>query len=74
MTLTKAMLDAKLKQVAQFEEQYGECTRSRAMKKYCTSEVYRKNVDTFNKSIQQTINAQSWRAKFKTNENEHNEF
>ena len=51
MSLTKTKLDAKLKQIAQFEEKWGECTRSRAMKKYCTDKKYRQRVHSFNKSI-----------------------
>ena len=55
MSLTKTKLDAKLKQIAQFEEKWGECTRSRAMKKYCTNEKYRQNVNAFNKASIETI-------------------
>jgi hypothetical protein len=55
MQLTKQMIDDKLKQIATFEEKYGECTASRAMKKYCTDPNYRANVDAFNKASKETI-------------------
>jgi len=55
MQLTKQMIDDKLKQIATFEEKYGECTESRAMKKYCTNEKYRANVKAFNKASAETI-------------------
>lgn len=55
MKLTKQMIDDKLKQIATFEEKYGECTASRAMKKYCTDPNYRANVDAFNKASKETI-------------------
>ena len=55
MQLTKQMIDDKLKQIATFEEKYGECTASRAMKKYCTDEKYRENVKAFNKASIETI-------------------
>lgn len=55
MQLTKQMIDDKLKQIATFEEKYGECTASRAMKKYCTNEKYRQNVKAFNKASIETI-------------------
>ena len=55
MILTKQMIDDKLKQIATFEEKYGECTESRAMKKYCTNEKYRQNVNAFNKASIETI-------------------
>ena len=53
--LTKEMIDDKLKQIATFEKKYGECTESRAMKKYCTNEKYRQNVKAFNKASIETI-------------------
>ena len=55
MQLTKKMIDDKLKQIALFEAKFGECTESRAMKKYCTNENYRKNVKAFNKASKETI-------------------
>ena len=45
----------KLKQIAIHEKRFGECTRSRAMKKYCTDLNYRANVDAFNKASKETI-------------------
>ena len=53
--LTKKMIDDKLKQIALFEAKFGECTESRAMKKYCTNEKYRQNVRAFNKASIETI-------------------
>lgn len=53
--LTKQMIDEKLKQIAIHEKRFGECTRSRAMKKYCTDPNYRANVDAFNKASKETI-------------------
>ena len=38
MNITKEMMDAKLKQIAEFEAKWGENTRTRAMKKCCTNE------------------------------------
>ena len=55
MKLTKKMIDNKLKQIALFEAQFGECTESKAMKKYCTNERYRQNVNAFNKASIETI-------------------
>lgn len=57
MKLSKQMLDAKLKQIAQFEETYGSDhgqTNVHAMKKFCTDEKYRERVRDFNKSIAET--------------------
>ena len=53
--LTKQMIDDKLKQIAIHEKRFGECTTSRAMKKYCTNEQYRQNVKAFNKASIETI-------------------
>ena len=53
--LTKKIIDDKLKQIALFEAKFGECTESRAMKKYCTNEKYRQNVNAFNKASIETI-------------------
>jgi hypothetical protein len=64
MELSKQMLDAKLKQIAQFEETYGSDhgqTSVHAMKKFCTDEKYRKRVLDFNKSIAET--SQTYRFK-----------
>ena len=55
MQLTKEMIDDKLKQIAIHEERFGECTMTRAMKKYCTNEKYRQNVKAFNKASIETI-------------------
>lgn len=53
--LTKQMIDDKLKQIAIHENRFGECTTTRAMKKYCTNEKYRQNVNAFNKASGKTI-------------------
>jgi hypothetical protein len=53
--LTKQMIDDKLKQIAIHENRFGECTTTRAMKKYCTNEKYRQNVKAFNKASIETI-------------------
>ena len=53
--LTKQMIDDKLKQIAIHENRFGECTTTRAMKKYCTNEKYRQNVNAFNKASSETI-------------------
>ena len=55
MQLTKQMIDDKLKQIAIHEKRFGECTASRAMKKYCTDPNYRANADAFNKASKNTI-------------------
>ena len=51
MNITKEMMDAKLLQIAKFEKKYGECTQSRAMKKYCTDKKYRQRVHDCNKAV-----------------------
>ena len=53
--LTKQMIDNKLKQIAIHENRFGECTTTRAMKKYCLNERYRQNVNAFNKASSETI-------------------
>lgn len=55
MKITKKMMKEKLKQIAEFEAKWGECTKSRAMKKYCTDKRYRDNVHAFNKATANTI-------------------
>ena len=55
MKLTKQMIDEKLRQIAIHEKRFGECTTSRAMKKYCTDPKYRERVTTFNKASIETI-------------------
>lgn len=52
---TKKELADKLKQVEAFEAKWGECTSSRAMRKYCTDEKYRERVHAFNKASINTI-------------------
>lgn len=55
MVITKQMMIDKLKQVDEFEAKYGECTESRAMRKYCTDPKYRERVHAFNKASVETI-------------------
>lgn len=53
--LTKEMIDNKLKQIAIHEKRFGECTTTRAMKKYCTDPKYKANVDAFKQASIETI-------------------
>ena len=55
MIITEQMLADKLKQVNDFEARWGECTESRAMRKYCTDKKYRERVDAFQKASAKTI-------------------
>ena len=48
--LTKEMIEDKLRQIAIHEKRFGECSHTRAMKKYCENERYRQNVNAFNKA------------------------
>ena len=55
---TQAQLDAKLKQILEFEKKYGTDhgqTNVYAMKKYCTDAKYRERVHQFNKASVNTI-------------------
>ena len=51
---TKEELARKLAQVEEFESKWGECTESRAMRKYCTDAKYRERVHAFNKSVKES--------------------
>ena len=53
--LTKEMIEDKLRQIAIHEKRFGECSYTRAMKKYCENERYRQNVNAFNKASKETI-------------------
>ena len=58
MNITQEQLEAKLKQIAEFEEKYGTDhgqTNVYAMKKYCTDAKYRERVTQFNKASINTI-------------------
>mgnify|MGYP003149683589 CR=1 FL=1 len=55
MNITKEMMDAKLKQIAEFEAKWGECGRSRAIKNYCTNEKFRSNVNEFTRTAKNLI-------------------
>lgn len=50
MEITEQMIKDKLKEIDAFEKKYGECTQSRAMRKYCTDSKYRERVKEFNKT------------------------
>ena len=47
--------DAKLKQVTEFEAKYGESTRTKAWKKWCTNTKYRQNEWQFRQNIANSI-------------------
>ena len=55
MKPTKQMLDAKLKQIAQFKKKYGDSPRVTAMEKYCTDKKYRERVHAFQYAVANTI-------------------
>jgi|TARA_B100000902_G_C26744131_1_gene637579 hypothetical protein len=58
MNITQKDLEAKLKQIAEFEEKYGTDhgqTNVYAMKKYCTDAKYRERVQQFNNASINTI-------------------
>jgi len=58
MNITQKDLEAKLKQIAEFEQKYGTDhgqTNVHAMKKYCTDAKYRERVTAFNKASIETI-------------------
>jgi hypothetical protein len=56
--ITQKQMNAKLLQIAKFEEKYGTDhgqTNVHAMKKYCTDIKYRERVTAFNKASINTI-------------------
>lgn len=55
MEITEQMIKDKLKQLDAFDKKYGKCTRSVAMRKYCTDPLYRQRVNQFNKTSAQMI-------------------
>lgn len=55
MIITEQMRKNKLKQIEEFEKRWGECTESRALRKYCTDPKYRERVHAFNKASAGTI-------------------
>jgi len=55
MNISEKMISDKLLEIAKFEEEHGECTSSRAMKKYCTDEKYKQRVIAFNRASANTI-------------------
>ena len=58
--LTKEMIDSKLKQIAIHEEKFGECTTTRAMKKYCLNYNYRDKVHAFNNATINTLKSNKY--------------
>jgi len=48
-------IDAKLKQVEEFEAKYGESTRTKVWKKWCTDTKYRQNEWQFRQNIANSI-------------------
>ena len=48
-------IDAKLKQVTEFEAKYGESIRTKAWKKWCTDTKYRQNEWQFRQNIANSI-------------------
>tara|TARA_R110000787_G_scaffold2352_1_gene9330 strand:- start:228 stop:449 length:222 start_codon:yes stop_codon:yes gene_type:complete len=48
-------IQAKLKQVTEFEAKYGESTRTKAWKKWCTDTKYRQNEWQFRQNIANSI-------------------
>ena len=55
MNITSEQIAAKLKQVEEFEAKYGENTTSRAWRKWCTDEQYRKREEAFRNSVANSI-------------------
>ena len=55
MEITDEMISDKIKQLDDFDKKYGKCTRSIAMRKYCTDPIYRQRVKQFNKTSAQLI-------------------
>ena len=75
MRPTQKQLTLKLKEVEQFEKDWGECTRSRAMRKYCTDKKYRERVQAFNQSvINMMSNLNVYEVNNTLNENDNYEF
>ena len=50
MKVTKQQIDKKLLELAKFAERWGECDKTRAIKKYCNDEIYRSRVDEFQRT------------------------
>ena len=51
MRITSEQIAAKLKQVNEFEAKWGETTRSRAWRKWCTDEQYRNREIQFRNTV-----------------------
>ena len=49
-------IQAKLKQVVEFEAKYGESSRTKSWKKWCTDTEYRQNEWKFRQSVAASIN------------------
>ena len=50
MKITKEQIDKKLLEIAEFEAKWGECDKTRAIKKYCNDKIYRSRVDEFQRT------------------------
>jgi hypothetical protein len=49
-------IQAKLKQVVEFESKYGESSRTKSWKKWCTDTEYRQNEWKFRQNVANSIN------------------
>jgi hypothetical protein len=49
-------IQAKLKQVVEFESKYGESSRTKSWKKWCTDTEYRQNEWRFRQNVANSIN------------------
>lgn len=56
MNVTNEQIEAKLKQVEAFEARYGVSTRTKAWRKWCTDEAYRKREESFRANVANSIN------------------
>ena len=57
MEITKEMIAEKLKQVDEFEAKYGVNIETKAWRKWCTDEQYRRREQEFRNSVADTIYA-----------------
>jgi hypothetical protein len=47
-------LAKKLDEVNEFEKKWGECEKSKALRKYCTDKNYRERVHAFNNAVKES--------------------
>jgi len=57
MEITKEMIAEKLKQVDEFEAKYGVNIETKAWRKWCTDEQYRRREQEFREAVADTIYA-----------------